>query len=53
MKRIIIFTLGALHCVFAFNLDVSRPMVYTGPEHSYFGYSVDILAVQSGGQDTW
>ncbi|XP_078394578.1 integrin alpha-8 [Cetorhinus maximus] len=30
-------------CV-AFNLDVSRPAVYSGPQGSYFGYSVDFYS---------
>ncbi|XP_041365899.1 integrin alpha-4-like isoform X2 [Gigantopelta aegis] len=28
-------------------------MVYTGPKGSYFGYSVDILALEPGGKDQW
>ncbi|XP_067868929.1 integrin alpha-8 isoform X2 [Heterodontus francisci] len=30
-------------CV-AFNLDVSQPAVYSGPQDSYFGYSVDFYS---------
>lgn len=27
----------------AFNLDIIKPMAYSGPPDSYFGYSVDFL----------
>lgn len=28
----------------AFNLDVERPAVYSGPAGSYFGFAVDFFA---------
>uniref|UniRef100_A0A673I1B9 Uncharacterized protein n=1 Tax=Sinocyclocheilus rhinocerous TaxID=307959 RepID=A0A673I1B9_9TELE len=31
----------------AFNLDVENPAVYTGPNGSYFGYSVDFYMTDS------
>lgn len=27
----------------SFNLDVDKPSVYSGPERSYFGFSVDFF----------
>uniref|UniRef100_A0A8B9GK04 Integrin subunit alpha V n=1 Tax=Amazona collaria TaxID=241587 RepID=A0A8B9GK04_9PSIT len=35
---------GALAPGGAFNLDVERPAVYSGPEGSYFGFAVDFFA---------
>uniref|UniRef100_W5MWS7 Integrin subunit alpha 8 n=1 Tax=Lepisosteus oculatus TaxID=7918 RepID=W5MWS7_LEPOC len=42
----VLFCLASYFCpvligVAAFNLDVEKPTVYSGPEGSYFGYSVD------------
>ena len=31
----------------AFNLDVDNPAVYSGPDSSYFGYSVDFYLADS------
>uniref|UniRef100_A0AAR2LER1 Integrin alpha-2 domain-containing protein n=1 Tax=Pygocentrus nattereri TaxID=42514 RepID=A0AAR2LER1_PYGNA len=36
-------------CV-AFNLDVDTPSVYSGPEGSYFGYSVDFYMTNTPGE---
>ncbi|KAJ3592466.1 hypothetical protein NHX12_007593 [Muraenolepis orangiensis] len=30
-------------CCFSFNLDVENPAVFSGPEGSYFGFSVDFF----------
>ena len=35
-------------CV-AFNLDVDNPSVYSGPQGSYFGYSVDFYMTSTPG----
>lgn len=35
---------GALAPGGAFNLDVERPAVYSGPQGSYFGFAVDFFA---------
>ncbi|XP_069815574.1 integrin alpha-8 [Dendropsophus ebraccatus] len=39
-----------LHCppaAFAFNLDIEKVTVYSGPQNSYFGYSVDFYIPDS------
>lgn len=36
-----------LPCCSSFNLDVENPAVYSGPNGSYFGYSVDFYMAQS------
>lgn len=36
-----------LHRGGAFNLDVERPGVFSGPEGSYFGFSVDFFKTQN------
>uniref|UniRef100_A0AAR2J7X6 Integrin alpha-2 domain-containing protein n=1 Tax=Pygocentrus nattereri TaxID=42514 RepID=A0AAR2J7X6_PYGNA len=38
-------------CV-AFNLDVDTPSVYSGPEGSYFGYSVDFYMTNTPGSES-
>ncbi|XP_036447594.1 integrin alpha-5 isoform X1 [Colossoma macropomum] len=38
-------------CV-AFNLDVDNPSIYSGPESSYFGYSVDFYMTSTPGSES-
>uniref|UniRef100_A0A8B9GGR0 Integrin subunit alpha V n=1 Tax=Amazona collaria TaxID=241587 RepID=A0A8B9GGR0_9PSIT len=42
--RLLVLLGGALAPGGAFNLDVERPAVYSGPEGSYFGFAVDFFA---------
>ncbi|XP_030236518.1 integrin alpha-V isoform X1 [Gadus morhua] len=39
----VVLTSGMLQFCFSFNLDVENPAVFSGPEGSYFGFSVDFF----------
>ncbi|MBN3289435.1 ITA5 protein, partial [Polypterus senegalus] len=41
LARLCLFTTGLAQLCAGFNLDVDHPSVYTGPEGSYFGFSVE------------
>lgn len=38
-----LLVLVLVHRCGSFNLDVDKPSVYTGPDGSYFGFSVDFF----------
>lgn len=38
-----LLVLLCFHRCGSFNLDVDKPSVYSGPEGSYFGFSVDFF----------
>ena len=41
LYQVLFALLSVLVGVTCFNLDIEKPSVYSGPEGSYFGYSVD------------
>lgn len=41
-----LLVLGLVQRCSPFNLDVDKPSVYSGPEESYFGFSVDFFKPQ-------
>ena len=45
--RTALLLLLCLHRGAAFNLDVDKPFVYSGPAGSYFGFSVDFFKTQN------
>lgn len=43
MGLLVLVCLLLFHNTFSFNLDDSKPYVFTGPERSYFGFAVDFF----------
>lgn len=47
LPLLLLLLLLLLHRGEAFNLDVERPYVFSGPQGSYFGFSVDFFKTQN------